>query len=56
MIQFLGYNLPIYIKSVISKQNLDIQIIEKKDSNVFYLIFISAVVAACTILVMKIYQ
>jgi ubiquinone biosynthesis protein len=56
MIQFLGYNLPIYIKSVISKQNLDIQIIEKKDSNVFYLIFISAVVSACTILVMKIYQ
>jgi ubiquinone biosynthesis protein len=55
IIEFFEHNLPTYIKNTISKQNLDIQIIKKKENNIFYLIFISAVVAMCTVLIMKIY-
>lgn len=56
MIEFLGHNLPTYIKNAIIKQNQDIKAIEKKERGFFDILLISAVVAACTVLIMKIYQ
>lgn len=56
MIEFMGHNLPTYIKNAIGKQHRDVQVIKKKEASFFYVALISALVAACTVLIMKIYQ